>query len=94
MSIARVILYDSTLSYTDKAVCEATLGSGNDYDDMIDYTLVSGANTYKYAYYIRTWSANTNVSYTLGTGWALSYTKCKFYALSHLAYFFYSDSSI
>jgi hypothetical protein len=42
MSIAQVKLYDSTLSYTDKSVCEATLGSGNDYDDLIEYTLISG----------------------------------------------------
>jgi hypothetical protein len=94
MSIAKVKLSDTSLSYTDKSVCEATLGSGNDYDDMIEYTLISGVNSYKYAYFIRTWQSSTNVSYTLGNGWGLSYIKCKFYALSHIAYFFYSDSSI
>jgi hypothetical protein len=47
MSIAHVRLSDTTFSFSDKSVCEATLGSGNDYDDLIEYTLISGANTKK-----------------------------------------------
>jgi hypothetical protein len=94
MSIAQVKLYDSTLSYTDKSVCEATLGSGNDYDDLIEYTLISGGNSYKYVFFVRTWSSTTNISYTTNQGWGLTYLKCKFYALSHIGYFFFSDSSI
>ena len=94
MSIAHVRLSDTTFSFSDKSVCEATLGSGNDYDDLIEYTLISGANTKKQAFFIRTWPSTTNASHTANLGWSLSFIKCKFYALSHKAYFFFGDSSV
>jgi hypothetical protein len=80
---------------TDKSFCEPTLGSTFDYDDMMQYTLVSGAVTTKYAYFIRTWPSNTNVSYTTWTGWGLSYLKCKYFTgVSMQGYFFYGDGEI
>ena len=94
MSIAEVLLYDSGSSYSDKEFCLATLGSANNYDDLLEYTLVSGSRTYRYAYFVRTWQSAINLSGSSAVGWDLSYLKCKFYAQTWTAYFFFSDSSI
>lgn len=69
------------------------MGVNNDYDDLLEYTKVVSGRTYKYAYFVRTWQGTYN-PYTSGSGWSLSYVKCKFYALSFVAYWFFSDTSI
>jgi hypothetical protein len=94
-SIATIKLYDSSSGMNDKQFCEATLGSTNFYDDLLQYTLVSGGVTTKYAFFIRTWQSTTNNSYTTWNGWGLSYLKCKYYTgLDVTASFFYGDTSI
>ena len=94
MSVAQVLEYDSGSSYADDEFCRSTLGSNNDYDDLLQYTLVSGGRTYRYAYFVRTWPSNVNMYLTSGGGWDLSYIKCKFYAQTWTAYWFFSDTSI
>lgn len=62
---------------------------------MLQYTLVSGGVTTKYAYFITTWQSNANVSYATWSGWSLEYLKCKFYSgLSLTGYFFFGDGTI
>lgn len=86
--------YDSSSSTVDDLFCEATLDKTNSYDDLLQYTLMTGGVTRKYAYFIRTWAANTNASY-LASGWGLSFLKCKYYAgLSITASFFFSNTVI
>ena len=94
MSIAQVLLYDSGSTYTDKEFCIATLGSANNYDDLLRFTQVTGGRTYKYGYFIRTWPSTTNLVVSGSGGWDLNYLKCKFYANSITAYWFFSDTSI
>lgn len=79
MSLASVLLYDNSSARTDKQFCEANLGSSNDYDDLLEYTIVSGGIAKKYAYFVTTWQGTTNVSYTGWTGWGLKYLKCRYY---------------
>ena len=71
----------------------ASLGSNNNYDDMLDHTMVVSGRTQRYAYFVRTWQSNTNISYTNG-GWGFSYIKCKFYRESHMGYFYFADNNI
>ncbi len=93
-SIATIKTYDSSSSTVDDLFCEATLNPTNSYDDLLQYTLVSGGVTTTYAYFITTWPSNANLSYT-ASGWGLSYLKCKYFAaLSITASFFYSDTTI
>ena len=94
ISLVRILLSDSGISYTDKEICEATLGSSNNYDDLLEYTYVTGGRTYKYAYFMRTWPNSPNLSTNTGSGWDISYLKCKFYALNFDAYFYFSDNTI
>jgi hypothetical protein len=79
MSLASVLLYDNSSSRTDKQFCEANLGSSNDYDDLLEYTIISGGYAKKYAYFVTTWQGTTNVSYAGWTGWSLKYLKCRYY---------------
>ena len=43
---------------------------------------------------MRTWPNSPNLSTGSGVGWDISYLKCKFYALSFDAHFFFSDNVI
>lgn len=88
-------IYDSSSSLFDKSFCEPILASNADTDeDLLTYTLVSGGNTIKYAYFIKTWASSTDVSVG-SSGWALSYLKCKHYAsISLVANFFFSSTTI
>lgn len=94
MSIAEVLLSDSGSSFLDDEFCEAELGSSNNYDDMLRYTKVVGGRVYKYAVFMTTWQSNTNNKRHSSGGWALKYLKCKFYAQTITAYFFFSDTTI
>ncbi len=40
--------------------------------------MVVSGRTQRYAYFVRTWPSNANISYTNG-GWGFSFIKCKFY---------------
>lgn len=55
---------------------------------------MTGGRIYKYAYFVRTWPSTTNNNLSSSGGWALQYLKCKFYALSFTAYFFFSDNVV
>ena len=94
MGITQVLLYDNSSARTDKLFCEATLGSSNDYDDLLEYTIMAGGYAKKYAYFMTTWQGTTNVSYTGSVGWALKYLKCRYYQQSYIAYFFMEKNSI
>jgi hypothetical protein len=95
MSLAAVLLSDSGSSYNDDNFCETTLGtSSNDYDDLLEYTIVISGRIYKYAYFVRTWPSNANLYPVSSGGWGLSYVKCKFFAISMIAYWFFSDTTI
>ena len=93
ITLAKVLLYDSGLTLTDKLVCEATLGTANDYDDLLEYTVVNGGRIQKYGFFMRTWPTSQNF-YTGGAGWELSYIKCKFYQQAHIAYFYHSTTNM
>ena len=43
---------------------------------------------------MRTWPSTTNNYLVSNGGWAIQYLKCKFYALSFTAYFFFSDTTV
>ncbi len=88
MSLAQVLLYDNSSARTDKQFCEATLGSSNNYDDLLEYTIVSGGYEKRYAYFVTTWNSNYNASYTNWAGWGLQYLKCRYYSQSYTAYWF------
>jgi hypothetical protein len=81
---------------TDKSFCEPSLSSSaNNWDDLLTYWTIVGGVMKKYAYFVTTYQSTTDVSYTTGTGWALNYLKCKYYAYySIIAYFYYGDTSI
>lgn len=68
------------------------MGSGNDYDDLLEYTKVVSGRTYRYSYFVRTWASNTNNQ--PNGGWDLQYLKCKFFANSVTAYWYFGDASI
>ncbi len=91
-------LFDSSLSTSDDLLCEAQLyPSAANHDDLLQYTLLSGGTTTRFAYFITTFQGNTNVAYTTPSGgWSLSYVKCKYYAASFSvrALFFFSDTSV
>lgn len=63
-------------------------------------TISSSGVVKKYAYFVTTYTGNTNtnVSYTTNTtsnGWTLKYLKCKYFSnIAIKAYFYYSDTSI
>jgi hypothetical protein len=61
---------------------------------MVQYTLVSGGVTTRFAYFIRTWPATTDVS--IGSnGWGLEYLKCKYYTgISFIGNFFFGNGDI
>lgn len=88
------MLYDNSSSRIDKEFCIATLGSSNDWDDLLEYTIVSGGVAKKYAYFVTTWQGTTNVSYTGNVGWGLKHLKCRYYEQSYIAYFFMEKNSI
>ncbi|CAM6005531.1 unnamed protein product [Sphagnum balticum] len=94
-SMAVIQSYNSNSGLTDPSFCEATLGSTNSYDDMLTATFVIGGVTTKQVYFIRTWPLSTDASYNTGTGWTLSYLKCKYFANFYItAYWAFSDTSV
>jgi len=62
---------------------------------MLWFNQVVSGVTRRYAYYVRTWPSNSNVSYTnSGGAWPLSYLKCKYFSFNILTYWFFSNSDI
>jgi hypothetical protein len=94
MSLSQVLLSDSSSAFGDKSFCETTLGSSNDYDDLLEYTIVSGGVTKKYAYFVTTWQTTTNLTVNLGQGWTLKYIKCRYFYQSYITYHFFEKNSI
>lgn len=79
----------------DKLFCEPSLGSNNNYDDLLVMTISSSGVVKKYAYFVTTYQSNTNVSTSTTYGWTLQYLKCKYFANFDIkAYFFFSDTGI
>lgn len=94
MSLAQVTLFDGSSSYSDDEFCLTTLGSANNYDDLLEYTIVSSGVTKKYAYFVTTWQSTTNLTVNYGVGWTLKYIKCKFFIQSYIVYHFFEKNSI
>ena len=79
----------------DDHFCEPTLGSTNNWDDLLFMTTSSGGVVKKYAYFVTTYQSTTSVAYTSTYGWRLKYLKCKYYANFNIrALFYFSDTSI
>lgn len=80
---------------TDDHFCEPTLGTSNNWDDLLFMSRSSGGVVKKYAYYVTTYQSNQNISYASSTGWTLKYIKCKYFANFNIkANFYFSDTSI
>lgn len=94
-SVAELLYYDEGSSMTDKLICEPSLGSNNNYDDLLTMTISTSGVVKKYAYFVTTYQSNTNVSTSTTYGWTLQYLKCKYFANFDIkAFFYYSDTSI
>ena len=86
-------MYDSTSSYSDKELCQTTLGSALDYDDLLKYTIVSGGTTKKWGYFVRTWQSVSNIYHT-NANWVIANLKCKFIPSTIMGYMFFDKNSI
>lgn len=91
MSVAEVQLEGPVVGqFYDLEICQAELGSNNDYDDLLKFT-VSTTTT---GYFVRTWAAAYNPTVSASGGWGLQYLKCKIYGHSWKVYWFFGPTDV